>query len=57
VAGAAAARFADPLPVFNPPEAREQPTICLLTNMCPLPESGRRRTSTRPTSVTRCLAA
>jgi lysophospholipase L1-like esterase len=41
VAGAAAARFADPLPVFNPPGAREQPTICLLTNMCPPPESGR----------------
>jgi lysophospholipase L1-like esterase len=34
VASAAAARFADPLPVFNPPGAREQPTICLLTNMC-----------------------
>jgi lysophospholipase L1-like esterase len=33
-AAAAAARFADPLPVFNPPEPREQPTICLLTNMC-----------------------
>lgn len=34
VAGTVAARFADPLPVFNPPGAREQPTICLLTNMC-----------------------
>jgi lysophospholipase L1-like esterase len=37
MAGAAAAvgaRFADPLPVFNPPGAREAPTICLLTNMC-----------------------
>jgi lysophospholipase L1-like esterase len=28
------ARFADPLPFFNPPGAREEPTICLLTNMC-----------------------
>jgi lysophospholipase L1-like esterase len=34
VAKADAARFADPLPVFNPPGAHEQPTICLLTNMC-----------------------
>ncbi|HEV3094918.1 MAG TPA: SGNH/GDSL hydrolase family protein [Solirubrobacteraceae bacterium] len=34
VATAAQARFADPLPIFNPPGAREQPTICLLTNMC-----------------------
>jgi lysophospholipase L1-like esterase len=37
MAGAAAsvgARFADPLPVFNPPGALEAPTICLLTNMC-----------------------
>jgi lysophospholipase L1-like esterase len=34
VAAAAGARFADPLPLFNPPGAREQPTICLLTNMC-----------------------
>jgi lysophospholipase L1-like esterase len=36
-AGAAAtvgARFADPLPIFNPPGALEAPTICLLTNMC-----------------------
>lgn len=28
------ARFADPLPFFNPPGALEGPTICLLTNMC-----------------------
>lgn len=28
------ARFADPLPLFNPPGAAEQPTLCLLTNMC-----------------------
>jgi hypothetical protein len=28
------ARFANPLPVFNPPRAREQPTLCLLTNIC-----------------------
>ncbi|HWX86968.1 MAG TPA: SGNH/GDSL hydrolase family protein [Solirubrobacteraceae bacterium] len=28
------ARFADPLPVFNPPGALEAPAICLLTNMC-----------------------
>ncbi|HUN77713.1 MAG TPA: SGNH/GDSL hydrolase family protein [Solirubrobacteraceae bacterium] len=37
LAGAAAAvgaRFADPLPVFDPPGALEAPTICLLTNMC-----------------------
>lgn len=34
VASSEAARFADPLPVFNPPGALEQPTICLLTNMC-----------------------
>jgi lysophospholipase L1-like esterase len=34
VAAGAGARFADPLPLFNPPEPREQPTICLLTNMC-----------------------
>ncbi len=34
VAAAAGARFADPLPLFNPPGALEQPTICLLTNMC-----------------------
>ncbi len=34
VAGAFGARFADPLPLFNPPGAFEAPTICLLTNMC-----------------------
>lgn len=34
VAASVGARFADPLPVFNPPGALEQPTICLLTNMC-----------------------
>jgi lysophospholipase L1-like esterase len=34
VAGGFGARFADPLPLFNPPGALEQPTICLLTNMC-----------------------
>lgn len=34
VAASAGARFADPLPIFNPPGALEQPTICLLTNMC-----------------------
>ncbi len=34
VAAGAGARFADPLPLFNPPGALEQPTICLLTNMC-----------------------
>jgi lysophospholipase L1-like esterase len=34
VAGGAGARFADPLPLFNPPGPLEQPTICLLTNMC-----------------------
>lgn len=37
LAGAAAsvgAGFADPLPIFNPPGALEQPTICMLTNMC-----------------------
>jgi lysophospholipase L1-like esterase len=28
------ARFADPLPIFNPPGPREQPTLCLLTNIC-----------------------
>jgi lysophospholipase L1-like esterase len=33
-AAAVGARFADPLPVFNPPGALEAPTICLLTNMC-----------------------
>jgi lysophospholipase L1-like esterase len=34
VAAGAGARFADPLPFFNPPGPLEQPTICLLTNMC-----------------------
>jgi lysophospholipase L1-like esterase len=34
VAAGAGARFANPLPFFNPPGALEQPTICLLTNMC-----------------------
>jgi lysophospholipase L1-like esterase len=34
VASTVGARFADPLPVFNPPGALEEPTICLLTNMC-----------------------
>jgi lysophospholipase L1-like esterase len=34
VASVVGARFADPLPVFNPPGALEEPTICLLTNMC-----------------------
>lgn len=33
-ASAAQARFADPLPVFNPGGSLEAPTICLLTNMC-----------------------
>ncbi len=34
VASSVGARFADPLPVFNPQGPREQPTICLLTNFC-----------------------
>ena len=34
VASSVGARFADPLPVFNPPGPLEQPTICLLTNFC-----------------------
>jgi lysophospholipase L1-like esterase len=34
VAATVGARFADPLPFFNPPGALEAPTICLLTNMC-----------------------
>jgi lysophospholipase L1-like esterase len=34
VASSGGARFADPLPVFNPQGPREQPTICLLTNFC-----------------------
>jgi lysophospholipase L1-like esterase len=33
-AAATGARFADPLPVFNPPGALEAPTLCRLTNMC-----------------------
>jgi lysophospholipase L1-like esterase len=37
-AASVGARFADPLPAFNPPGAREQSTICLLTNMCTQPE-------------------
>ena len=38
VAATVGARFADPLPVFNPPGKLEEPTICLLTNMCKKPE-------------------
>ncbi|HEV7938084.1 MAG TPA: SGNH/GDSL hydrolase family protein [Solirubrobacteraceae bacterium] len=38
VAATVGARFADPLPVFNPPGKLEEPTICLLTNMCNTPE-------------------
>jgi lysophospholipase L1-like esterase len=38
VAAAVDARFADPLPLFNPPGKLEEPTICLLTNMCKTPE-------------------
>ena len=38
VASTVGARFADPLPIFNPPGALEEPTICLLTNMCKTPE-------------------
>jgi lysophospholipase L1-like esterase len=34
VATTVGARFANPLPLFNPPGALEEPTICLLTNMC-----------------------
>jgi len=34
VASSVHARFADPLPLFNPPGAAEQATLCLLTNMC-----------------------
>jgi lysophospholipase L1-like esterase len=34
VAASVGARFADPLPFFNPPGPREQPTLCLLTNIC-----------------------
>jgi lysophospholipase L1-like esterase len=34
VAAGVGARFADPLPIFNPAGPLEAPTICLLTNMC-----------------------
>jgi lysophospholipase L1-like esterase len=34
VAASVGARFADPFPLFNPPGAAEQPTLCLLTNIC-----------------------
>jgi lysophospholipase L1-like esterase len=34
VAAGYGARFADPLPLFNPPGKLEQPTLCLLTNIC-----------------------
>jgi lysophospholipase L1-like esterase len=34
VAGGYGARFANPLPLFNPPGKLEQPTLCLLTNIC-----------------------
>lgn len=34
VAASAGARFADPLPVFNPPGKREQARLCTLTNIC-----------------------
>jgi lysophospholipase L1-like esterase len=34
VAAGVGARFADPLPLFDPSGALEAPTICLLTNMC-----------------------
>jgi lysophospholipase L1-like esterase len=34
IAASVGARFADPLPVFNPAGPREAPTLCLLTNMC-----------------------
>jgi lysophospholipase L1-like esterase len=34
VAAGVGAKFADPLPVFNPAGPREAPTLCLLTNMC-----------------------
>jgi lysophospholipase L1-like esterase len=33
-AASVGARFADPLPLFNPPGALEQPTLCTLTNIC-----------------------
>ena len=38
VASSVGAHFADPLPLFNPPGALEEPTICLLTNMCTMLE-------------------
>jgi lysophospholipase L1-like esterase len=34
VAASVGARFADPLPVFNPPGKREQLRLCTLTNIC-----------------------
>jgi lysophospholipase L1-like esterase len=34
VAASVGARFADPLPVFNPPGKLEQATLCTLTNIC-----------------------
>jgi lysophospholipase L1-like esterase len=34
VAASVGARFADPLPVFNPPGKHEQLTLCALTNIC-----------------------
>jgi lysophospholipase L1-like esterase len=34
VAASVGARFADPLPVFNPPGKLEQVTLCTLTNIC-----------------------
>jgi lysophospholipase L1-like esterase len=37
-AAAVGARFANPLPVFNPPGEAEQPTLCLLTNICAEPK-------------------
>jgi lysophospholipase L1-like esterase len=34
VASGFGARFANPQPLFNPPGKLEQPTLCLLTNIC-----------------------
>jgi lysophospholipase L1-like esterase len=34
VAAGVSARFANPLPVFNPPGALEQPALCTFTNIC-----------------------
>jgi len=34
VAAGVGARFANPLPVFNPPGGLEQPTLCTFTNIC-----------------------